>query len=266
MHNAIYMPGIYNIDINRDRDRYRKKESFLSDNTKNILKNFGYGYIAGMAGIVTSHPFDTLKTNYQQTGKLIYKNLGGNLQLYKGVIPPLIGVGFEKAVVFGIYESTRKYTNSDILSGGLSGLGAGFIVTPFERVKILLQTQQRITSLRNINLFQGLSATFSREVPGFAIYFYSYNKMKKEDDTIIHNFMKGGASGMFAWIFIYPQDRIKTYIQASKDKKISFIDAMKTINKTGITTFYKGFHLALLRAIPLHATAFTTFEYLKYKF
>lgn len=230
------------------------REEVPNDILFSHVRNFGHGYISGMAGIIASHPFDTIKTNYQQTGKLVYTNL------YKGVVPPLFGVGLEKAVVFGVYETTKQYTQSDIISGGLAGFTASVVVTPFERVKILLQTKQQITSLRNINIFQGLSATFSRETPGFAIYFYTYNRMKQDDDTLIHNFVKGGLAGIFSWIFIYPQDRIKTFMQASKEKQIGFGEAMKNINKTGLVSFYKGFHLALLRAVPLHATVFTSFE------
>jgi solute carrier family 25 carnitine/acylcarnitine transporter 20/29 len=227
------------------------------------IRNFGYGYLAGMMGIVASHPIDTLKTQFQQSNQIVYKNL------YRGIIPPLLGVGLEKAIVFGVYESTIKFTNSDILSGGLSGLSASLVVTPFERVKILLQTGQNITTLKNINLFQGLSATLTRETPGFAIYFSVYNKLKysNNDAVSIHpfkSFIYGALAGTCSWIFIYPQDRIKTHMQAARDQKIGFIDAFRQIHKTeGVISFYRGFHLALLRAIPLHATAFTTVELCK---
>jgi hypothetical protein len=53
-------------------------------------------------------------------------------------------------------------------------------------------------------------------------------------------------------------------MQAARDQKIGFIDAFRQIHKTeGVISFYRGFHLALLRAIPLHATAFTTVELCK---
>jgi hypothetical protein len=227
------------------------------------IRNFGYGYLAGMMGIIASHPIDTLKTQFQQTNKLVFKNL------YRGIVPPLLGVGLEKAIVFGVYESTIKHTNSDILSGALSGLSASLVVTPFERLKILLQTGQNINTIKNINLFQGLSATLTRETPGFAIYFSVYNKLKfsNSDVSKIHpfkSFLYGAVAGTCSWIFIYPQDRIKTHMQAARDQKIGFIDAFKHIYKTeGLYSFYRGFHLALFRAIPLHATAFTTVELCK---
>ena len=234
------------------------------ENTNNSqIRNFGYGYLAGMMGILASHPIDTLKTHYQQTNQLVFK------KLYRGLLPPLLGVGLEKAIVFGVYESTIKYTNSDVISGGLSGLSASVVVTPFERIKILLQTGQNISNFKNINLFQGLSATLTRETPGFAIYFSVYNKLKyiNNEKGVINpfkSFAYGALAGTAAWVFIYPQDRIKTYMQAARDQKVGFIEAFKHIHKSqGLISFYRGFHLALFRAIPLHATAFTTVELCK---
>lgn len=250
------------------------------DERENILRNFGYGYIAGMAGIVTSHPFDTIKTNIQKKQVVNY----GIRNLYKGVAAPLFGVGLEKAIVFGTYETSKKYTNSDFISGGLAGLTASFVVTPFERIKILLQTNQTIEKqmLNRRFLFQGLSATFYRETPGFAIYFSTYNYLKnkmqqyqqhqqrfqsnqkKEEIRPIESFLIGAFSGCVSWIFIYPQDRIKTHLQACKERQLGFKEGFKEVlNDGGYRGFYKGFHYALMRAIPLHATAFMTFELCK---
>lgn len=250
------------------------------DERENILRNFGYGYIAGMAGIVTSHPFDTIKTNIQKKQVVNY----GIRNLYKGVAAPLFGVGLEKAIVFGTYETSKKYTNSDFISGGLAGLTASFVVTPFERIKILLQTNQTIEKqmLNQKFLFQGLSATFYRETPGFAIYFSTYNYLKnkmqqyqqhqqcfqsnkkKEEIRPIESFLIGAFSGCASWIFIYPQDRIKTHLQACKERQLGFKEGFKEVlNDGGYRGFYRGFHYALMRAIPLHATAFMTFEFCK---
>lgn len=253
-------------------------------NDDNYYKNFVYGYIAGMAGIVTSHPFDTIKTNIQKKQTINY-----NIRnLYKGVTAPLFGVGLEKAIVFGTYETSKRYINSDFISGGLSGLTASFVVTPFERIKILLQTNQTLETqmLNQKFLFQGLSATFYRETPGFAIYFSTYNYLKnkiqhhqeikegqykhydneenKQNINPFHSFMIGAVSGCASWIFIYPQDRIKTHLQACKERHIGFNEGFKEVfNDGGYRGFYRGFHYALMRAIPLHATAFMTFELCK---
>jgi solute carrier family 25 carnitine/acylcarnitine transporter 20/29 len=267
-----------------------------SNNNNNgfMIRNFGYGYLAGMAGIAASHPFDTIKTNIQKRQVINY-----NIRnLYKGVAAPLFGVGLEKAIVFGTYETTRKYTNSDFISGGLAGLTASFVVTPFERIKILLQTDQKIEKnmINRKFLFQGLSATFYRETPGFAIYFSTYNYLKnviqektylqeleeykkqnprlslyvtdeiekKEDIDPFHSFLIGAFSGCASWIFIYPQDRIKTHLQACKERQMGCREGLKEVLKDGgYRGLYRGFHYALMRAVPLHATAFMTFELCK---
>ena len=231
-------------------------------------KNFLYGSIAGISAVLVSHPIDTIKSNIQEKKPIKY-----NFKfLYRGLSAPLIGVGLEKSIVFGVFETTRKYTGSDVISGALSGTSASLIVTPFERIKILLQTGQSIskTNFNSTYLFQGLSATFYRETPGFAIYFAVYNFLKektlqrKSEINLLESFAYGALAGSSAWVFIYPQDRIKTHMQALKDRKITFGEGFKEILQDGgYKGFYRGFHYALMRAIPLHATAFMTMEMCK---
>jgi solute carrier family 25 carnitine/acylcarnitine transporter 20/29 len=265
--------------------------------TDRRYQQFINGWVAGISSVIISHPFDTYKTHIQENKIMPDYKLR---TLYRGLSAPLLGVGFEKAVVFGVYESSIMHTSkwckniygdnmyafvaSNAMSGGLSGMCASFIVTPFERFKILLQTASAPTnptatnpttcpaSAPNIrSIFQGLSATFYRETPGFAIYFSTYNylKYKYEQDNkkklgLANSFIYGGLAGTTSWIFIYPQDRIKTKIQALRDTHMSFKEGFNEIvKKEGITGLYKGFSYALLRAIPLHATAFMTMEMCK---
>jgi solute carrier family 25 (mitochondrial carnitine/acylcarnitine transporter), member 20/29 len=230
-------------------------------------KHYFSGAISGVSAIIVSHPIDTIKTNYQEKLpiKLDLKHL------YKGITAPIVGIGLEKALVFGSYNTMYNYTNSHTISGALSGLTAAFIVTPYERIKILLQTNNTHKTSISMSprfLFQGLSATFYREVPGFAIYFSVYNYLKdyvsrmyKRDINTLESFTFGGLSGAISWVFIYPQDRIKTHIQSTSSKKISLRQGLKDIvDDGGIRSLYRGFHFALLRAIPLHAVAFMVNE------
>jgi solute carrier family 25 carnitine/acylcarnitine transporter 20/29 len=246
----------------------------LAENNKQIIsypsyvKYFAYGYISGMAGIIASHPFDTVKTCIQDK-KLIPRTLSG---LYRGILPPLFGVGLEKAIVFGTFQNTIDYTQSNAISGALAGLTASIVVTPVERIKILLQTGSgsniRFAELAKMSsLFKGLGATWTREIPGFAIYFSVFNELKGKTMkmTPYHSFGYGMCAGATAWIFIYPQDRIKTYLQSKIDPelKISYKSAIQNILRDGgITKLYRGFSFALMRAVPLHATTFTVMEHL----
>ena len=125
-------------------------------------------------------------------------------------------------------------------------------------------------------LFQGLSATFTREVPGFSIYFSTYNYLKSShlirtgdlEIPIYMAFMYGGMSGAMSWFGIYPQDLIKTRMQSqvvsSKHPRPSFFNTAKQIYMAdGLKGFFKGFHLALMRAVPLHAGTFCMMEIMK---
>lgn len=238
------------------------------------MDSYFKGCISGMVGVIISHPVDTIKTAKQSGFKIKYSFLN----LYKGITPPLIGVGFEKALVFGTYHYLRNNDLNVPMSGAISGFVATFFVTPYERMKILKQTSQKINIINNPKfLYKGLSTTFTREVPGFAIYFSVYhylkelyfngeiNKLSKKVSTKLPlelSFLFGGLSGSMAWLFIYPQDRIKTIIQ-SANKNINIGTIIKnTYNNGGLKAFYSGFGFAISRAILLHAGTFTMFEFL----
>lgn len=236
---------------------------------------FYKGAISGATGLLLSHPIDTIKSNVQNNTKINWSLRG----LYRGVYPPLIGMGMEKALVFGVYQNSYfflnniDFINNEFLKRGISGAVAGFVcsfvVTPVDRLKILYQTNQTADNNFNLNLikikglYRGFGNTMTREMPGFAIYFNVYNTLKEKTNnpTFYHHFMYGAVSGATAWAFIYPQDLIKTRIQASNN--ISVTNIVKNIYQTnGIRGFFKGFHLAVIRAIPLHAGTLAMFEYL----
>ena len=245
------------------------------------MEIFAIGAISGMSGVIISHPIDTIKTNIQKNGVFNRSQLNTATKLYRGIWSPLLGVGFEKAIVFGMYAKTqsvfengeRDLPLANAISGAVAGLSASFLVTPYERIKILLQNGTSIQSNTFTlgSLFRGLSMTFTREVPGFAIYFTTYEWMKYNFHTKqrqpfqhYHSFLYGGASGAAAWIFIYPQDRIKTIIQSAvmenRENGKGLTYYWNYIRKTG--GFYKGFSWALYRAILLHSGTFAMMEFL----
>ena len=250
-----------------------------------IASQYINGGIAGMFGILISHPLDTIKTHIQ-TGNTLSTFKPTIRNFYRGLSVPLGGIFVEKAIVFGTYNYVNTKTNNIPLSGAIAGLAASLVVTPYERLKILKQNSQ-VVSLKDINmrfLFKGLSATFSREMPGFAIYFSTYEYLKyhnftKYGNTIssAHSFMYGGLSGLLAWVFIYPQDKIKTILQSSmgsssrvvsgidsgvsKGLKVGFGFVAKHIYyQYGLSYFYKGFSWAAGRAMLLHSGTFCAIE------
>jgi solute carrier family 25 carnitine/acylcarnitine transporter 20/29 len=244
------------------------------------MEVFAIGAASGMTGVLLSHPIDTIKTNIQKNGVINRSQLNTVSKLYRGIWSPLLGVGFEKAIVFGMYDKVqglfinpnRSIPLVNVISGAVAGLSASFLVTPYERIKILLQNGSSVQreTFRIRSLFRGLSMTFTREVPGFAIYFSVYEWMKynlhiktRKPFHHYHSFLYGGLSGAAAWIFIYPQDRIKTLIQSTTETQLTgnrLSYYWRFIQNNG--GFYKGFSWALYRAVLLHSGTFAMMEFL----
>lgn len=248
----------------------------MDDFTIDYYKHYIAGGISGMCGILLSHPVDTIKTHIQ-TGKPLGSFNWSLGNLYRGIQAPLAGVAIEKAIVFGTYNYCRANLGwNTAAAGGLSGFMAALVVSPYERWKIIRQTGGISNGGGITSLFRGLSATFTREIPGFAIYFSIYEGLKVRTEGMnnrrinyLESFIYGGLSGCGAWIFIYPQDRIKTIIQSNTGTessngtgaKVSIRYIISEIyNAGGLRHFYSGFSWAVMRALLLHSGTFCMME------
>lgn len=235
--------------------------------------HFFRGAIGGLVGILMSQPVDALKTYYQTKTSLTEPFKYNIRNLYRGASAVLYGTILEKAAVFGTFRyATNELQLNTPIAGALSGISAAFVVTPYERIKILCQTKQKVVTLSPMFFYKGLSVTFTREVPGFALYFWTFETLKdlfytsqNKSFDIKASFLFGGISGITAWIFIYPQDRIKTIIQSSTNgNTLSIKKIIENTYKTGgLRQFYSGFVFAAARATLLHSGAFGTVEMLK---
>ena len=236
-----------------------------------IMEEFLYGWCGGILGTIISHPVDTIRVNFQSGIRPHYSIRS----LYKGIVAPLIGIGMEKAVVFGSYhflhEQLSKFSlfhrhknMNNFVSGVGSGVVSTAVVTPVEYFKILCQNSNKITldKLSMKRLYCGWTATLFREVPGYGIYFYTYNTLT---DTFGKNplsiFFSGGMAGITAWLGIYPADYIKTRMQYYQTP--FYTTTKHILSNDGIIGMYKGCSLALIRAFVLHCSVFLGYEYSK---
>ncbi len=236
--------------------------------------DFYRGAFAGAFATGITYPFDTIKTRLQRS-----KTINWNHSLFRGVTNPLTSIMLEKATLFysfGLIEKTGFQPAGDNVNinnfcyGVTAGITTTFIVTPFERVKILTQTSNgkekptkiltRIIKKEGISaLGRGWTATLFREVPGYGFYFGTYKFCKSffgENYNLPLAWFTGGLSGFVPWIFIYPADTIKTTMQ---DKNMGFIESAKHIRATG-GGFYKGYSVGLLRAFFLHSFVILGYE------
>ncbi len=287
LKNIIYpkpLPDIHNYNTtNTNTTNTNTNTTNTTTNTSTYALNYINGGVSGMCGILLSHPIDTIKTHIQ-TGHKLNSFKPSFTNFYKGISAPLIGVGIEKAIVFGTYNYMFSKTDNIPLSGSVSGLVASLVVTPYERIKILRQNSQ-VINYKDLSirfLYKGFTPTFFREVPGFAIYFTTYEYLKKRTFTE-HNkkidytssFLYGGIAGVTSWIFIYPQDKIKTILQShtviQSNNSMNSMNSMNSIinsiySNGGMKHFYSGFGWAAARAILLHSGTFCMMEYLNTTF
>jgi hypothetical protein len=241
------------------------------------------GTLAGFIGTIVSQPADTCKVHLQTKRAINFRqrSLIDNVKwAYRGATPSIIGYGVEKSLVFGTYMTICNVFNLDhhniyhtFGAGLISGLTASLSITPTEQLKTDRQLGQKTEhSLKY--LYKGLKYTSMREGIGFSIYFSAYNQLSKyfnqnEKDKFYVKILKSGVLGscsaFIAWIPIYPIDINKTRIQSGDSFGTGLISEFKQTKGLGkIKILYGGYHYAMMRAIPFHATCFMVFEMLKY--
>lgn len=250
-----------------------------------MAMDFAAGCIGGAAGILTGYPFDTIKVRIQ-TGtsggtsstfkcmsNIIRKE--GALTLYRGMASPLAGVAAINAVGFGVYGNLLKRAedptsiHSVTMAGTAAGCVQAFIASPFELVKTQMQVgsgnKSTIETIRYIldqvgarGLTKGLSWTITREVPGCAVYFGSYEVMiRGREDNFPLAFFTGGLAGILSWIVTYPQDVIKSRLQAdgfgpNRKWKNGYHCLVTSLRNEGYSCLWRGIGSTVIRAFPVN--------------
>jgi len=175
--------------------------------------------------------------------------------LFRGIVPPLLGVTPIFAVSFWAYDASKKLIlavtpnrTSESLStaelaaaGFLSAIPTTAVTAPVERAKVLLQVQgqggaeQKYRGVFHVithlykegglrSIFRGSGATLARDGPGSAAYFAAYEVTKKAltpagssptDLNLGVIIFSGGMAGVAMWALAIPPDVLKSRIQAA---------------------------------------------------
>lgn len=230
--------------------------------------------------------------------KYTYTNEGVWKGFFQGIASPLFGAALENAVLFVSFNQFNgvldSYTglgalSKTIYSGAFAGACASYVLTPVELIKCKLQVSN-ISSAANevrhtsvwptvksvvkekglVGLWQGQSSTFIRECVGGAVWFTTYEVMKSQltqlhpadkNNRTWELLLSGATSGLTFNASIFPADTVKSVCQT---EHLSLMTAVKKILTThGITGFYRGLGITLIRAVPANATVFYTYETLK---
>ncbi|KAK7686861.1 hypothetical protein QCA50_009937 [Cerrena zonata] len=268
-------------------------DSVLVDN----VKSFAAGGFGGVCAVLTGHPFDLVKVRlqtgvYDTTSQCIRQTLvkDGLRGFYRGVLPPLIGVTPMFAVSFWGYDvgkklvssftgrSADKFTIQDTSTAGfISAVPTTLVAAPFERVKVMMQIQQKEASMASVikemyktggirSIFKGSLATLARDGPGSALYFATYEVLKEKlstpgkDMSIGAIVTAGGFAGVSMWLGVFPIDTIKSTQQSSNTNISIFKTTSNIYKKGGIKAFFPGVGPALARSFPANAATFLGVE------
>lgn len=177
-----------------------------------MATDFLAGLIGGFAGVLTGHPFDTIKVRLQvQDGihpkyRSTYHCISSIIRqetvfgLFKGMASPMLSLTFINALVFGVQANVmRLFDTPTLFSHWASGVAAGAlqstIAGPMELAKIRMQMEgvgeiekskyknyngsinalQKVFRTEGVSgLYRGFSATFLRDSPAFGVYFVTY--------------------------------------------------------------------------------------------
>lgn len=203
------MESIVTLDYETwERERATVGKFGLSGHQLELLS----GFSAGVAGIVSGHPLDTVRIRMQMnpTREGVFTRLfkmvrvEGLTSPFRGIMPPLAASGFQNALLFATYAPSQRYLASEdspirvrsylgqvFLAGCVAGAAQTIVTAPSELVKIRMQatgsqysssSQCLIASVRShglrSGLFRGFGVTFLRDCPNIGIYFWSYEYVK----------------------------------------------------------------------------------------
>lgn len=256
------------------------------------------GAVAGSAGVVVGHPFDTAKLRMQMASHSS-TSLASALQLnglMRGIAAPFAMAAFVNASIFTTFGETSRLWDhhvgnaadsihcrensieKNLVCGGVTGVTSSLILAPTEHIKCKMQAGSEVyaNSLdagKSIwkshgvrGLYRGLMATCLRQAPGFSIYFANYDIIKSRlGESWVASIVAGGTAGSLSWAVIYPIDLLKSKIQVlpltvpSSERSLWNV-ARGVWRQGGWRSLYHGIGITVLRAFPVNAIIFPTYE------
>ena len=264
------------------------------------------GCLGGSIGVGVAYPLDTIKVKIQTYNSRALADGGGAPRkrnvirsvldeegvsaFYAGVLPTMAGQALIKGVVFLVYDSAKRFfapaacglTSCGVglaLAACASGAAGGFVCTPVERLKVVMQAGYSggpLACFRDIIaqdgvsglLTRGLGATLAREIPAYFFYFSAYEvvsgALAGSVPAALIPLIGGAAAGAASWVPVYPIDVVKTAVQsetgAAGDGAGALDVARALYRQGGVGVFWDGISPKLARAVVNHAVTFLVFE------
>ncbi|KAG0196931.1 hypothetical protein BGX28_009540 [Mortierella sp. GBA30] len=253
------------------------------------------GAIAGVTEISCMYPLDLVKTRLQLQSTAIQSSYAssialthsakagileapytsildclrkvvqqeGLLNLYRGVLPPILAEAPKRAIKFGANEqwgfafkklfSLDRFTASQAgFIGSLAGATEAFLVTPFDLVKVRLQDRHGLGDytgtmdcIRKIGkqegvltFYHGLESTIWRHATWSGMYFmiihlfrtaFPERSSASKNESMLRNFVAGTIGGTFGTLVNTPFDVVKSRVQNQRKGNVTYGYALPSL-------------------------------------
>ena len=258
--------------------------------------------IAGSAQAISAtlvgYPFDRVKAICQThncTSRVAAKTIlrkSGFTGMYRGVLAPLMSHLAKRPLQFALTESAKhKFTDSGPLFnytlGMFTGALGGAIATPFQVVKVGMQTSSKHQAINSLNyvkhiwqtnhqigdFWKGWKVCATKDMMFGGAFVGTYYTLRDltQDQSIVHPVLMGGLNGAVAhsisWMCLIPIDYVKTQVLKASNvgTTLSPIHVItSTVKVHGIEgslpMFWKGVVPACVRTVPVSFVALAAFE------
>jgi len=187
----------------------------------------------------------------------------------------------------GMDASQQLSLTQIAIAGGYSAIPTTLIMTPAERIKVMLQVQGGSVEVKYKGpldvvkavwkeggvpaFYRGTIGTLLRDIPGSVAYFGFYEFFKRTLTPVGNKpgdlspgaiLFAGGMAGVANWSVAIPGDVIKSRMQTAPPGTYNgFIDCLtKLLKNEGPSALFKGLGPAMLRAFPANAACFLGVE------
>ncbi|XP_024915217.1 solute carrier family 25 member 45 isoform X2 [Cynoglossus semilaevis] len=200
-------------------------------------------------------------------------------------LKPTVMKGYALHYLTQGWDKSKKASNAQVLAAGcFSGLMQVFASLPTDLVKVRLQGQTSSERYRGPvhcvavilkgegvrGLYRGGVPYILRDVPCFGLYFLPYEFTRKaltatgKDSDTFAVLVAGGVAGVTSWCLATPMDVIKSRLQmsgAGGPEYRGFLHCIRvSVREEGVRVLFKGLLLNSLRAFPVNAVTFLSYE------
>ena len=165
------------------------------------------------------------------------------------------------------------------ISGSVAGIVSRSCTAPLDRIKVYLQTDASKQNIKNVlkliylengmySFWRGNLLNCVKVMPESALkfHFFEYSK-ERLPEAPWSRFLAGSIAGFISQLAIYPLETLKTRymiaLQKNTKEQATILDVAKSINKSGLSTFYRGAGPALVGIIPYAGIDLGMYETMK---